>query len=216
MGLVRLFLGFGGRLSRAEFLIMGVLLAMVEQVASVLATTFVDSRYPASADFALVSPADLMNGGIMLLFLWPMLAMTAKRYHDLDKSGWWSLLIAAPIVLGTLGVVSWMQDAKDTGLALCGMAVIAFIWPIIELGTFHGAPGDNSYGPRLGWKSLLPGLARSLARSEQEQLARLAAQASTSMPARSTAPKVAKRSARPVQRRASRAPGFGQRASAES
>lgn len=183
MGFVRLFLGFEGRLSRAEFLIMGLLLAVLEQLTTLLATAVIDSRSPGSggglADFGL---ADVVNGAVMLLFLWPTLAMTAKRYHDLDKSGWWSLLMAAPIVLGTIGVISWMQDAKDTGLVFCGAAVVAFIWPIIELGTFHGSPGDNSYGPRLGWKSLFPELAKSLARSEQEALAKLAATAAVSAP----------------------------------
>lgn len=211
MGFVRLFLGFDGRLSRAEFLIMGVLLAMLEQLTTLLASTLVEGRR-GSGDLADIGMADVVSGGIMLLFLWPTLAMTVKRYHDLDKSGWWSLLMAAPIVLGTIGVISWMQDAKDTGLVFCGAAVVAFIWPLIELGTFHGAPGDNGYGPRLGWKSLFPGLAKSLAHNERQTLAKLAATAAVDAPARTPRTRRPLAKSAPRQRGIPAANRFGQRA----
>ncbi len=35
---------------------------------------------------------------ITLLFLWPSIAVQAKRWHDLNRSGWWVLINLIPIV----------------------------------------------------------------------------------------------------------------------
>jgi uncharacterized membrane protein YhaH (DUF805 family) len=47
-----------------------------------------------------------------------------RRYHDRGKSGWWSLLVVAPI--------------------------IGPIWQFIELGFCRGEDGDNQWGPPPG------------------------------------------------------------------
>jgi uncharacterized membrane protein YhaH (DUF805 family) len=54
-------------------------------------------------------------------FLWVMLALSAKRYHDLGRSAAWLLLLAIPLV---------------------GVAWVAF-----ELGFRRGTRGENRYGP---------------------------------------------------------------------
>ncbi|NVJ66285.1 MAG: DUF805 domain-containing protein [Gammaproteobacteria bacterium] len=54
------------------------------------------------------------------LFLWPLLVNAIRRYHDLDKSGWWLLLLVIPI-LGPLIV-------------------------FLELGFRKAKVGDNSFG----------------------------------------------------------------------
>lgn len=49
------------------------------------------------------------------------LALYAKRWHDRDKSGWWSLIILIPI--------------------------IGPIWLLVECGILEGTKGDNRFGP---------------------------------------------------------------------
>ena len=49
------------------------------------------------------------------------LALHAKRWHDLNKSGWWTLVTLVPIIGG--------------------------FWLIIELGFLKGTDGPNKYGP---------------------------------------------------------------------
>lgn len=49
------------------------------------------------------------------------LALYAKRWHDRDKSGWWSLIILIPI--------------------------IGPIWILVELGILEGTRGPNRFGP---------------------------------------------------------------------
>ena len=56
---------------------------------------------------------------IMLVLLWPSLAVQIKRWHDRDKSGWWQLISLVPIA--------------------------GPIWAFIELGFLPGTSGANRY-----------------------------------------------------------------------
>ena len=58
---------------------------------------------------------------VLLIFLWPALALYAKRWHDRGKSGWWTLILLIPIIGG--------------------------LWALIELGFLRGTEGPNQYGP---------------------------------------------------------------------
>ena len=59
---------------------------------------------------------------ISVLFLDPTYALATKRWHDRDKSGWWSLIAFVPVIGG--------------------------FWMLIELGFLGGSAGGNSYGSR--------------------------------------------------------------------
>ena len=54
------------------------------------------------------------------LYLWPNLALQAKRWHDRGKSAWWILIMFVP--------------------------VIGFIWIMAELVCLKGTDGPNEYG----------------------------------------------------------------------
>jgi uncharacterized membrane protein YhaH (DUF805 family) len=58
---------------------------------------------------------------LMLIILWPSLAVYTKRWHDRNKSGWWTLIMFVPI--------------------------IGVFWFIIELGFLRGTEGPNRFGP---------------------------------------------------------------------
>jgi uncharacterized membrane protein YhaH (DUF805 family) len=58
---------------------------------------------------------------VILLTLWPALAVYTKRWHDRNKSGWWSLILLIPF--------------------------IGVIWFLIELGFLRGTEGPNRFGP---------------------------------------------------------------------
>jgi uncharacterized membrane protein YhaH (DUF805 family) len=55
-----------------------------------------------------------------LVFTWSGICLNAKRWHDRDKSGWWQLIGAIPLI---------------------------GIWTLIENGFLRGTDGPNSYGP---------------------------------------------------------------------
>lgn len=78
--------GFKGRASRAEFWWFTLFTAIVGFVLG-----FVDGLLFTSTEnafFALLGFSGLFRLGVFL----PGLAVTARRLHDTDKSGWWMLL----------------------------------------------------------------------------------------------------------------------------
>ena len=56
---------------------------------------------------------------INLILIWPGVMISIKRCHDLDRSGWFSLVLIIPIVQ---------------------------LWPMVELGFFQGTAGPNKFG----------------------------------------------------------------------
>jgi uncharacterized membrane protein YhaH (DUF805 family) len=56
-----------------------------------------------------------------LAMLYSVFSIYAKRWHDRDKSGWWTLIGLVPIIGG--------------------------IWLIVELGILEGTRGPNRFGP---------------------------------------------------------------------
>jgi len=102
-----LLLSFEGRIGRAPYwyftlavvIVMGILMAV---------TGF--SAFSAANIAEGGPPPSLGAGGILfplfcLLILWPALAIQAKRWHDVDKSGWWILISFVPFVGGLIALV---------------------------------------------------------------------------------------------------------------
>lgn len=54
-----------------------------------------------------------------LIFLWPGIAVTVKRMHDRNRTGWFYLLMLVPVLN---------------------------IWPIVEVLFMRGTPGPNRFG----------------------------------------------------------------------
>lgn len=104
---------YQGRINRAKFwaaigvFLVGALVAAI--IDNVLGTTIANVPY----------------GYVYILYsiamLYCVFSVYAKRWHDRDKSGWWSLICLVP--------------------------VIGAIWFLIECGILPGTQGLNRYGP---------------------------------------------------------------------
>lgn len=104
----RLFLDPRGRISRRSFWLYGVL-ALTGL--TLLARALLDiARWNTAEAEALVN----------LVLLWPAVAISAKRWHDRDKSAWWVLVALVPLV---------------------GM-----LWLLIDNGFRRGTAGSNRFG----------------------------------------------------------------------
>lgn len=123
-----LFTSFAGRIGRQQWW-LGLIALVVAQwiVLFVIGLMFggammgsVDPNNPAAAAgiMGMVSVPMII---VILIFLWPALALYAKRWHDRDKSGWWTLIALIPIIGG--------------------------IWLLVECGFLRGTEGPNQYGP---------------------------------------------------------------------
>lgn len=108
MTLGQVFFSFEGRITRATWWLYGV--------AALLGLGL--------TGFALLTIAGLPNERaetlVNVALLWPTLAVSAKRWHDRDKSGWWLLINLVP-------VVGWL-------------------WALVENGLLAGSPGANRFG----------------------------------------------------------------------
>jgi len=58
--------------------------------------------------------------GILIILMWPALAIQVKRWHDVNKSGYWVLINFVPL--------------------------IGSVWAFLELGFLSGSPSNNNYG----------------------------------------------------------------------
>lgn len=103
---------FEGRINRAKFWAgVGVLVAIG------IVASLIDLMLGTTSQ----NGFGLISGITSLVSIYLALALYAKRWHDRDKSGWWSLIGLVPI--------------------------IGFIWIVVELGILEGTKGANKYGP---------------------------------------------------------------------
>lgn len=117
----RLLFSFQGRLNRAPYWYVHLVIFLVEvaflaalMIPAVLAN---DAGMLANSAVA----ANIVGALLLLPLFWISLAVTVKRCHDRDKSGWFSFIVLVP--------------------------VIGAIWFLIEIGLLPGTRAPNRFGP---------------------------------------------------------------------
>jgi uncharacterized membrane protein YhaH (DUF805 family) len=123
-----LFTSFQGRTNRQPFWLGLLALIIAEWVVMlVLSMVFgvsmmgnVDPNAAPGQAPAMASGAVALISIVALIFIWPALAIYTKRWHDRDKSGWWTLISLVP--------------------------VIGSIWMLVECGFLRGTEGPNRFG----------------------------------------------------------------------
>lgn len=106
---------FDGRINRAKFwAAIGVFIGAAV-VAAVIDSLLGTRTQVAGGGLGIVGMI------VSLASVFFALAVYAKRWHDRDKSGWWTLIVLVPL--------------------------IGAIWLIVELGMLEGNRGANRYGP---------------------------------------------------------------------
>jgi uncharacterized membrane protein YhaH (DUF805 family) len=82
----RLYLDLRGRINRRRFWLHGVLSLLVVGIVG-MALLEIAGLHPDRAE-------RLVN----LLIAWPAIAISAKRWHDRDRSAWWVLIVLVPLI----------------------------------------------------------------------------------------------------------------------
>lgn len=111
MHMLSLFMGFRGRIGRQSYWVGSLTLLVIGILALLLDLSLGTTQYGYGIISTLTSIA----------LLYPSLALSTKRWHDRDKSGWWTLILLVPI-FGSL-------------------------WMSIQLGFIRGVGWENRYGP---------------------------------------------------------------------
>jgi len=96
---LRMFFSLQGRVSRRQYWLFGVL--------ALIGLAFLGHALLGIARVR-AQTADLL---VNLLLVWPALAVSVKRWHDRDKSGWW-------VLLNLLPVIGWLWALIDNGFLM--------------------------------------------------------------------------------------------------
>ncbi len=95
---------FSGRSSRKEFWyfsLISFLIAIVLAVADVMTGTI-------DAEIGI----GLLGGIYAIAVLIPGIAVSVRRLHDTDRSGWWLLISFIPLIGAIVLIVFWAQDSQ--------------------------------------------------------------------------------------------------------
>jgi uncharacterized membrane protein YhaH (DUF805 family) len=103
---------FGGRSRRTEywyFVLFNIIVTIV--------LGLIDALLGTRSSYA---GAGLLSGIYSLAVLIPTLAVTVRRLHDIDRTGWWILIGLVPLIGG----------------------IVLLVFALLD-----GTPGSNQYGP---------------------------------------------------------------------
>ena len=84
---------FGGRASRPEFWWWALFCVIATLVLGVV--------------------SDKLSAAFSLATLLPYIAVTTRRLHDTDRSGWWQLLFFLPVI-GWLVMLYWLVQPSES------------------------------------------------------------------------------------------------------
>ena len=132
---LRKYADFTGRARRKEYWLF-MLLVVVVFAAVYFAEGALHLRHA-------IGPYGLLTTLYQLAILVPMLAVGARRLHDIDRSGWWQLIGFGPLVL-SLGLD--LAGLQRAALALSLIALIGLV-VLLVFAAFEGRSGPNRYGP---------------------------------------------------------------------
>jgi len=113
MTLAQLYFSFNGRIGLGTYWLKGVLPILVLSIL----VGYIEGVTPAYSSYSGI-PTILWR----VFLIWPALALTVKRWHDRDKSGWWIFIALIPL--------------------------LGFVWAFVETGFFPGKEGPNLYGSK--------------------------------------------------------------------
>ena len=115
-----LLFGFKGRINRQKWWLVGKGVPIVFFMLFGMAFYASGALAPENAGAGLGVLIIALAAVLSLAMLWISVAVSIKRYHDLNKSGWWIFITLVP--------------------------VIGQPWYFVENGFFPGTPGPNNYG----------------------------------------------------------------------
>jgi len=124
-GIVNFLFDFKGRVRRRDFWVYFILIWILTPITF---WSFAGFHRPVSwhdhSIFLWHTPSlghSLLGAALSIALFWSNLAVLSKRWHDRNKSGWWTLITLIPF--------------------------IGWLWLLIECGFLEGSTAENRYGP---------------------------------------------------------------------
>lgn len=159
MNLTELLFSFKGRIRRLHWWIAalavgaasGALTAILEVAAKASGSAIIDPETNAIELTGLFGIALLAVG---LANTWINFALSVKRLHDRDRTGWWLVMQVVALVVAVFVAVVAIALSKEQATAwyvIAGIvgivAAIISIWLFVEIGFLRGTQGPNRFGP---------------------------------------------------------------------
>ncbi len=104
MNFWQLFFSFNGRIGRQTFWAKCMLPIFVVFIVKIYTEFLMFRRFGITSDRFLI---------LQLFLVWPLLAIHTKRWHDLDKSGWWILTFFIPILNIWHMLANWFSTGTE-------------------------------------------------------------------------------------------------------
>jgi len=158
---LRRYAEFSGRSRRMEYWMWVLFQFLIGMAVIVLMMILGGGAMMAGGDVNAMAAA---GGGIVILwglymlmalaFIIPNIAVTIRRLHDTDRSGWWILMPLIPYVLAFVSMIGGAASGTQGGMATGGIigivAMLAYLAALITLLVFmflEGTRGPNRFGP---------------------------------------------------------------------
>lgn len=154
----RKYVVFSGRASRSEYWWFALFIVISSIVTGILDLALFGTSVSTGTSYSATTAFTPISTLFSLAILLPSLAVSVRRFHDLDRTGWWTLVWAGPMVVlfivgGIASVVADSTTATDglfVMLALVVGAVLVslgiWIWMIVWFAS-EGTVGENRFGP---------------------------------------------------------------------
>jgi uncharacterized membrane protein YhaH (DUF805 family) len=142
------FFGFAGRINRARYwrvMLLNFVCLMIFMIVVPLSIggSFYDADPKWAKPLTLALLAGTM-GPVFIISTWCFAAISIKRLHDRDKSGWWMAVFF--IVPSLLGKLSDRLDAPTLAFILSGIGLGLSVWCFVEIFCLKGSKGPNRFG----------------------------------------------------------------------
>ena len=114
---LRKYAAFNGRARRSEYWWFQLFISLISLMLLL--------AHAATVGFASAMSAPTGPGNIFTLaILVPVIAVSVRRLHDIDRSGWWLLLLLVPVI-GAIVLLFWHCQHGTVGENRYGMDPIA-------------------------------------------------------------------------------------------
>lgn len=152
--MVRFLLSPHGRTSRGGYWAFIIGLIIVTVLAMVLDEVLGTGGFEAETG--------VFEAIVSLLAIWPGIAVSVRRFHDRNMTGWWYLILTVGMVVAAIGgaVIGGLISGVDiTAMdnmtedqmilvfwpGLVGVLIVAVYWFVVQL-VLPGTKGPNKYG----------------------------------------------------------------------